>query len=56
MPGAAKLCTYYNTPWCILLQIACSNLGVVFIKAWVAAGNKMGLKMKRFNAQENTAI
>lgn len=31
-------------------------LGFVFIKAWVALGNKMGLKMKPFTAQENTVI
>ena len=31
-------------------------LGFVFIKAWVAVGNKMGLKMQPFTAQENTVI
>lgn len=31
-------------------------LGFIFIKAWVAVGNKMGLNMKPFTAQENTVI
>lgn len=31
-------------------------LGFVFVKAWVAAGTKLGLKMQPFTAQENTVI
>ncbi len=31
-------------------------LGFVFIKAWVAVGTKLGLKMQPFTAQENTVI
>lgn len=31
-------------------------LGFVFVKAWVAVGTKLGLKMQPFTAQENTVI
>ena len=39
-----------------LAAIGAGLLGFVFIKAWVALGNKMGLKMKPFTPQENTVI
>ena len=31
-------------------------LGFIFVKAWVALGTKIGLKMQPFTAQENTVI
>jgi len=31
-------------------------LGFIFIKAWVAVGNKLGFKMQPFTPQENTVI